>query len=180
MEKCDYWHADPVYYRTYNSVGSTSKLSYIRHTCWGTKECDECTCGGDPSKCDFYPEKRAKAKAKDKLKGERNMSNKIIAVDFDGTLCENKWPEIGEPNMEMIEYLRTQQSLGAKVILWTCRDGGELADALIWCMEHGLSFDTVNRNLPEIVEKFGRDCRKIFADVYIDDKACDWNTYKEK
>lgn len=30
--------------------------------CWGTRERDECACGGDPSKCDFYPEKRKKYK----------------------------------------------------------------------------------------------------------------------
>lgn len=172
MEKCNCWHVN----ENWLLDQMTGKMrAFPRFECWGTRERDQCSCGGDPSKCDFYPEKRAKVK--DKLKGERNMSNKIIAVDFDGTLCENKWPEIGEPNTELIEHLRTQQSLGAKVILWTCRDGGELADALIWCMEHGLSFDTVNRNLPEIVEKFGRDCRKIFADVYIDDKACIWNQY---
>ena len=34
------------------------------------------------------------------------MKPNIIAVDFDGTLCENKWPEIGMPNEELIEYLK--------------------------------------------------------------------------
>lgn len=42
------------------------------------------------------------------------MHKQIIAVDFDGTLCENKWPEIGEPNTELIGYLimmqKTEQS----------------------------------------------------------------------
>ena len=48
-------------------------------------------------------------------------SVKIIAVDFDGTLCENKWPEIGTANEELIEYLRDRQKNGDKLILWTCR-----------------------------------------------------------
>lgn len=95
----------------------------------------------------------------------------IIAVDFDGTLCENKWPEIGMPNLQLIEYLKMQRAIGAKIILWTCREGRELAEALVWCMEHGLSFDTINKNLPHIIEKFGGDCRKIFANEYIDDKS---------
>lgn len=51
------------------------------------------------------------------------MNSKIIAVDFDGTLCENKWPEIGEANEDMIYYLRKRQAEGDKLILWTCRVG---------------------------------------------------------
>lgn len=94
---------------------------------------------------------------------------KIIAVDFDGTLCENKWPDIGKPNYEMIAYIKSQQSKGARIILWTCRAGLKLDEALIWCSGHGLRFDAVNRNVPEIIESFGHDCRKIYADVYIDD-----------
>ena len=45
------------------------------------------------------------------------MNFKIIAVDFDGTLCENKWPAIGEPNTELIDYLKTEMDRGSKLIL---------------------------------------------------------------
>ncbi len=98
------------------------------------------------------------------------MQSKIIAVDFDGTLCENKWPDIGEPNTELIIYLKNQQNLGAKLILWTCRAEDRLERAVAWCIEQGLIFDGVNENLPEIIELFGSDTRKIYADEYIDDK----------
>ncbi len=98
--------------------------------------------------------------------------NKIIAVDFDGTLCENKWPEIGAPNKELIDYLLAQQANGDKIILWTCRTGKMLYDAVCFCSNNGLVFDIINRNLPEVIERFGDDCRKIFADEYIDDKMC--------
>ena len=47
----------------------------------------------------------------------------IIAVDFDGTLCENKYPKIGEPNEQIIAYIRGMKKLGARLILWTCRAG---------------------------------------------------------
>lgn len=102
------------------------------------------------------------------------MSNKteIIAVDFDGTLCENKWPEIGEPNIRLIECLKEdQREYGTKLILWTCRAGEKLEEAVNWCADHGLVFDAVNENLPEVVEWMGGDTRKIFADRYIDDRA---------
>ena len=97
--------------------------------------------------------------------------SKIIAVDFDGTLCTNKFPEIGEPIPETIEALKAEQAAGARVILWTCRVGERLTEALLWCGEHGIDVDEVNRNLPDIVDSFGSDCRKIFADEYWDDRA---------
>lgn len=94
----------------------------------------------------------------------------IIAVDFDGTLCENTYPEIGEPNNALLDELKLRKRNGAKIILWTCRVGDQLEQAIDWCRDHGLVFDAVNQNLPEIVESFGGDCRKVFAHEYIDDR----------
>lgn len=94
----------------------------------------------------------------------------IIAVDFDGTLCENMYPEIGKPNSVLIDDLKMRKNNGVKLILWTCRVGDQLEQAIDWCRDHGLVFDTVNQNLPEIVESFGGDCRKVFAHEYIDDR----------
>ena len=97
------------------------------------------------------------------------MIHKIIAVDFDGTLCKNKWPEIGEANYKLIRYLINRKRLGDKMILWTCRAGDQLQEAVKWCEDHGLIFDAVNENLPESIEMFGSDTRKVFAHMYIDD-----------
>lgn len=97
--------------------------------------------------------------------------NKIIAVDFDGTLCENKFPEIGEPHTHIIQTLLYEQEEGAKLILWTCRTGDLLKNAVEWCAKQGVQFDAVNENLPEIIESFGGDTRKIFANEYWDDLA---------
>ena len=98
------------------------------------------------------------------------MNSKIIAVDFDGTLCENKWPEIGAPNKRLIAYLIKRQKNGDKLILWTCRVDDMLQKAVKWSEERGLIFDAVNKNLPEIIKSFGSDTRKIFANEYIDDR----------
>lgn len=75
---------------------------------------------------------------------EQKEMSKAYAVDFDGTLCENRWPEIGEPNQELIGYLVGRRQQGDKVILWTCRSGEPLQKAVEWCQGHGLKFDTVN------------------------------------
>lgn len=98
------------------------------------------------------------------------MNLKIIAVDFDGTLCENKWPEIGKPNNELITYLKEQKAAGAKLILWTCRVSEILEEAVKWSAEQGLLFDAVNENLPEVLQWMGGDTRKVFANEYIDDR----------
>lgn len=97
--------------------------------------------------------------------------NKIYAVDFDGTLCENAYPEIGKPYLHMIDYFISAKKRGSKIILWTCREGKELEEAVAWCTSHGLIFDAVNDNVPEVVESFGGNHRKIFAHEYIDDRA---------
>jgi hypothetical protein len=105
-------------------------------------------------------------------------TNLIYAVDFDGTLCESCYPEIGKPNKNLIRFLIAEQARGARVILWTCRCGEYLQQAVAWCRLQGLVFDAVNENLPEYIEKFDNDCRKIYADIYIDDKAVSrpcWN-----
>ncbi len=77
------------------------------------------------------------------------MSSYIIATDFDGTICENKYPEIGEPRNNTILYLKEKQKNGAKIVLWTCRVDELLDAAVKWCRNKGLIFDAVN-------EKFGR------------------------
>ena len=96
---------------------------------------------------------------------------KVIAVDFDGCLCEDKWPDIGEPNQHVINALAKRQSEGAKIILWTCREGQHLQAAVMWCLNHGLKFDAINDNLEENKAAYGNNCRKVWADEYWDDKA---------
>ena len=93
----------------------------------------------------------------------------IYAVDFDGTLCENAWPEIGKPNYILIQSLIAMRDKGHRLILWTCRTGDKLDAAVEWCKKQGLEFDVINENLPEIIAAFDGESRKIFANVYIDD-----------
>ena len=101
----------------------------------------------------------------------KKLGFKIIAVDFDGCLCTNAWPDIGQPNRQLIRMLKTARAKGNKIILWTCREGKLLQDAVKWCERQGLRFDALNENLPEMKALYGNNCRKIGADVYIDDKA---------
>ena len=98
------------------------------------------------------------------------MQNPItIAVDFDGTIVEHKYPAIGKELPFAIHSLKTLQKKGHRLILWTYRAGEELAEAVEFCAQQGLEFYAVNKNYPE--EKFSDNIsRKILADIYIDDR----------
>ena len=99
---------------------------------------------------------------------------KIIAVDFDGTLCDNKYPEIGAPHFGLIDLLKKvrEEHDNVRLILWTCRNGMQLEKAIEWCALHGLVFDTINDNIPDnITEYGGENTRKVYADIYVDDHA---------
>ena len=102
----------------------------------------------------------------------------VLGVDFDGTLSFGKWPECGPANVGLLDFLKKRKADGDKLILWTCREGEELEDAVQWCSIQGITVDAVNDNLPEIIEQYGCNSRKISCDLYIDDKAVAGNVYK--
>ncbi len=94
----------------------------------------------------------------------------IIAVDFDGTIVEHKYPRIGEERLFAFEALKELKKQGHKLILWTYRSGNELDEAVEYCRNNGVEFFAINSSMPG--EKFNTDTmsRKILADVYIDDR----------
>jgi hypothetical protein len=94
----------------------------------------------------------------------------IYAIDFDGTLCEKKYPNIGNKKESNVQFVKNLQDDGHQLVLWTCRKDDELQAAVDWCADEGIEFDAINENLPEIIEKYGGDSRKIHADFYVDDK----------
>ena len=94
----------------------------------------------------------------------------IMAVDFDGTLVRDKFPEIGLERENFCRAIRILQKMGVKSILWTSRTGSALDEAIEWCEDHDLHFDAINKNLPEVIELTGTDTRKVYANVYFDDR----------
>jgi hypothetical protein len=93
-----------------------------------------------------------------------------IAVDFDGTIVEHKYPDIGEEIMFAFDTLKALQKQGHRLILWTFRSGKELEAAIEFCRKHGVEFYAVNKNFPEEEFDPATMSRKIIADVYIDDR----------
>ena len=106
-----------------------------------------------------------------------------IAVDFDGTIVEHKYPEIGKEKPFAIETLKSLQDDGHKIILWTSREGELLQAAIDFCKERGFVFYSVNSIYPEGFMFKKAEGRKIVADLYIDDRNLgdlpDWGTVYE-
>jgi len=98
-----------------------------------------------------------------------NLAGIKIAVDFDGTIVDHEYPEIGKEKLFAFLTLKELNKMGARLILWTFRVGKELDDAVEYCRKNGIEFYAINKNYPEEVfdETVGR---KIDADIYIDDK----------
>lgn len=104
-------------------------------------------------------------------KAQMEALPKIVAVDFDGTIVQDRYPMIGEVNEDMLYTLRQLQDSGVELILWTSRDGEYLQRAVEFCESLGLRFAAVNKNHPACIALFNNDTRKVYADLYIDDKA---------
>lgn len=93
----------------------------------------------------------------------------IIAVDFDGTIVEERYPNIGNEITDAFDVLKRFQNEGHRLLLWTYRNDSKLAEAVAFCRQNGVEFYAVNKNYPE--EEFdARSPRKLLADVYIDDR----------
>lgn len=92
-----------------------------------------------------------------------------IAVDFDGTIVEHRYPQIGKEMLFAFDALRELQSKGHRLILWTFREGSYLDDAVEYCRDKGVEFYAVNKSYPE-EELTPGVSRKINADLFIDDR----------
>jgi hypothetical protein len=106
-----------------------------------------------------------------------------IAIDFDGTIVEHRYPEIGEEIPFAIDTLKMLRQDGHRLILWTVREGKLLEDAIVWCRERGVEFYAVNRDYPEeTTDTNPHYSRKLKVDIFIDDRNLgglpDWGTIK--
>lgn len=98
-----------------------------------------------------------------------SSKNPILAIDFDGTIVESKYPDIGKPMLFAFETLKKLQERGFILILWTYRRGKHLEEAVEFCRKHGIEFYAINKNYPEEVFD-AKVSRKLNADIFIDDR----------
>lgn len=92
-----------------------------------------------------------------------------IAIDFDGTIVEDRYPSIGKPQLFAFETLKALQQQQHQLILWTVREGRALQEAVDFCKKRGIEFYAINKNYPEEELEAGQS-RKLNVDFFIDDR----------
>ena len=106
-----------------------------------------------------------------------------IAVDFDGTIVEHIYPEIGREIPFATDTLKMLIKDGHRLILWSVREGALLDEAIEWCRQRGVEFYAVNKDYPEETQNHDHYSRKLKVDLFIDDRAVgglpDWGAIYE-
>jgi hypothetical protein len=98
------------------------------------------------------------------------MKSLVLAVDFDGTVVEDRYPEIGKPLPFAIDTLKRLHADGHRIVLWTFRHGRPLRNAVEFLESQGVQLYAVNQSFPEESEQLDGYSRKIHADWFIDDR----------
>jgi hypothetical protein len=100
------------------------------------------------------------------------MKKKLtLSIDFDGTICEQSFPEIGALKKDADVYMRKLQEEGHRIIINTCRSGKYEGMAQDFLDQNNIPYRYINSNLPVLIAQYQQDCRKISADIYIDDRC---------
>ena len=114
------------------------------------------------------------------MNNKKQLDFQTIAVDFDGTIVEHRYPKIGEEIPFATETLKILAQERHKLILWTVREGELLEEAIEWCRQRGVFFYSVNKDYPEEEKSHNGFSRKLKADLFIDDRNLgglpDWGT----
>jgi hypothetical protein len=95
----------------------------------------------------------------------------IIAIDFDGTIVKNAWPKIGRIRIGARWALRVLKKWGHVLILNTCREDKLLNEALMFLAKNEILIHCANCNSLDRIKEYGGDCRKISAELYLDDRG---------
>ena len=115
----------------------------------------------------------------EEIKKSEERKTTVVAVDFDDSIAYTHYPTIIKPLPHAMDVLRVLMNDPYTIlILWTCREGECLQQALDFCELYGIKFDYVNENCKERIEYYDNDSRKIGADLYIDDKSAQSNVEK--
>jgi hydroxymethylpyrimidine pyrophosphatase-like HAD family hydrolase len=93
----------------------------------------------------------------------------IIAIDFDGTIVEHKYPSIGKLLPQAKVAINKLHEMGHFIIIWTCRGDHTLVEMIEFLKKNDVRFHKVNENAPYEIIGF-IPAPKIYADIYIDDR----------
>lgn len=95
----------------------------------------------------------------------------ILAIDFDGTIVDDRYPQIGNLRKDAAETIQQLHADGHYIIIWSCRTDRKKYEMMDYLVQNDIPYHQINKSNPDNVAKYGIDTRKVYADVYIDDKA---------
>lgn len=95
----------------------------------------------------------------------------ILAIDFDGTIASDNYPYIGHLRPGARQAMWEAKARGWTIIIWTCRCGRHLEEMKKFLEAAQLPYDVINEHAPENLARYNGDARKVFADVYVDDRG---------
>lgn len=98
------------------------------------------------------------------------MHKIVLAVDFDDTMAEVAYPDLGAPKPHLSEVFK-RLIADFHIIIWTCREGIDVDRIRAWCFQHDIPYDQINEHHPTILAHYKNDTRKVCADIYIDDRC---------
>lgn len=110
------------------------------------------------------------------------LEHEVLGLDFDGTVVGEDFPRIGKLRDGAHRVLHKYKRAGGTIILWTCREGPTLVDAVRFCLANDIPIDYVNENIPGRIAKYSNDPRKIGCDLFFDDKTiggADWDALEK-
>jgi hydroxymethylpyrimidine pyrophosphatase-like HAD family hydrolase len=99
------------------------------------------------------------------------MKFKTFCIDFDGTIAYDAYPKIGGLIPGAKETMKQIKKLGGTIIIWTCRNNEAAIEARKFLEDNDIPFDYFNESIPEHINEYNGDTRKVFADCYIDDRG---------
>lgn len=107
----------------------------------------------------------------------------IFAIDFDGTIVEHEFPDIGPEKPNALDTMRALQKVGHKIIIWTCRTGEMLDVIEQWLKKKNFVPDSINKSLVPY-SSYGFSFPKVYADFYLDDRSfppfSDWKSVQKQ
>lgn len=95
----------------------------------------------------------------------------VLGVDFDGTIVEEAFPNIGAIKPRTVDLMKKAIAKGHLVIVWTARSGVAVTEATNFLHENNIPFHYINENPEDPWAIRGEQGRKIFCDFYLDDRA---------
>lgn len=102
---------------------------------------------------------------------ETTKKRLVIGVDFDGTLVEEAFPEIGALKQETVEFINQAKKQGHLIIIWTARSNQKADEAKEFLEKNNIYYDYFNENPEDPYALRGEQGRKIFCDIYLDDRC---------